>query len=98
MAINWAFNFALAWAVPPALSHIPRKTYFIFYAFNFAAAAIHFTFYFPETVQRTLEEIEEAYVISLEDWEGRRKEDPVRCPCRQDRVGIVPRDKVGCVI
>ncbi|KAL4073580.1 general substrate transporter [Scleroderma citrinum] len=59
-ATNWAFNFALAWAVPPALSHIAWKTYFIFAAFNFAAA-IHFLFCFPETAQRTLEEIEEVF-------------------------------------
>ncbi|KIM59088.1 hypothetical protein SCLCIDRAFT_1218080 [Scleroderma citrinum Foug A] len=59
-ATNWAFNFALAWAVPPALSHIAWKTYFIFATFNFAAA-IHFIFCFPETAQRTLEEIEEVF-------------------------------------
>lgn len=27
---NWVFNFALAWAVPPGLSNIAWKTYFIF--------------------------------------------------------------------
>ncbi|KAF9239286.1 general substrate transporter [Melanogaster broomeanus] len=59
-ATNWVFNFALAWAVPPALSSIAWKTYFIFAAFNFAAA-IHFTLCFPETAQRTLEEIEEVF-------------------------------------
>ncbi|KIJ14585.1 L-arabinose isomerase [Paxillus involutus ATCC 200175] len=59
-ATNWLFNFALAWAVPPALSSIAWKTYFVFAAFNFAAA-IHFTFCFPETAQHTLEEIEEVF-------------------------------------
>ncbi|KAH0834877.1 general substrate transporter [Lanmaoa asiatica] len=59
-ATNWLFNFALAWAVPPALSSIAWKTYFVFAAFNFAAA-IHFLFCFPETAQRTLEEIEEVF-------------------------------------
>lgn len=59
-ATNWLFNFALAWAVPPGLSHIAWKTYFVFAAFNFAAA-IHFVFCFPETAQRTLEEIEEVF-------------------------------------
>ncbi|KAH7882351.1 general substrate transporter [Phlebopus sp. FC_14] len=59
-ATNWLFNFALAWAVPPALTTIAWKTYFIFAAFNFAAA-IHFTCCFPETAQRTLEEIEEVF-------------------------------------
>ncbi|KAG8216506.1 sugar transporter [Butyriboletus roseoflavus] len=59
-ATNWLFNFALAWAVPPGLSTIAWKTYFVFAAFNFAAA-IHFFFCFPETAQRTLEEIEEVF-------------------------------------
>ncbi|KIK95552.1 hypothetical protein PAXRUDRAFT_32925 [Paxillus rubicundulus Ve08.2h10] len=59
-ATNWLFNFALAWAVPPALSSIAWKTYLVFAAFNFAAA-IHFTFCFPETARHTLEEIEEVF-------------------------------------
>jgi hypothetical protein len=59
-ATNWLFNFALAWAVPPGLSTIAWKTYFIFAAFNFAAC-IHVFFCFPETAQRTLEEIEDVF-------------------------------------
>ncbi|KAI0259680.1 general substrate transporter [Gloeopeniophorella convolvens] len=59
-ASNWAFNFALAWAVPPGLSNIAFKTYFIFGTFN-AAAFIHIFFMFPETAGRTLEEIEDVF-------------------------------------
>ncbi|TFK47455.1 general substrate transporter [Heliocybe sulcata] len=59
-ATNWAFNFALAWAVPPGLSNIAYKTYFIFGTFDFAAC-IHFFFCFPETAGRTLEEVEEIF-------------------------------------
>ncbi|KAL0958689.1 hypothetical protein HGRIS_014020 [Hohenbuehelia grisea] len=59
-ATNWLFNFALAWAVPPGLSTIAYKTYFIFGTFNFAAF-IHIFFMFPETKQRTLEEVEEIF-------------------------------------
>ncbi|TCD66166.1 hypothetical protein EIP91_001720 [Steccherinum ochraceum] len=59
-AANWLFNFALAWAVPPGLSTIAWKTYFIFGTFNFAAF-IHILFCFPETAGRTLEEIEEVF-------------------------------------
>ncbi|KAH8085473.1 general substrate transporter [Cristinia sonorae] len=59
-ATNWLFNFALAWAVPPGLSSIAYKTYFIFGTFNFAAF-IHIFFCFPETAGRTLEEIEEVF-------------------------------------
>lgn len=60
-ASNWLFNFALAWAVPPGLSTIAYKTYFIFGAFNIAAF-IHILFMFPETAGRTLEEVEEIFV------------------------------------
>ncbi|KLO06147.1 general substrate transporter [Schizopora paradoxa] len=59
-AANWLFNFALAWAVPPGLSNIAYKTYFVFASFNFAAF-IHIFFCFPETKGRTLEEIEEVF-------------------------------------
>ncbi|KIY70281.1 general substrate transporter [Cylindrobasidium torrendii FP15055 ss-10] len=57
---NWAFNFALAWAVPPGLANIAYKTYFIFGTFNFAAF-IHILFMYPETVGRSLEEVEEIF-------------------------------------
>jgi hypothetical protein len=56
-ASNWLFNFGLAWAVPPSLSTIAYKTYFMFGAFNLAAF-IHVFFMFPETAGRTLEEVE----------------------------------------
>ncbi|KAJ3476770.1 hypothetical protein NLI96_g10930 [Meripilus lineatus] len=59
-ATNWLFNFALAFAVPPGLSTIAYKTYFIFGTFNFAAC-IHIFFCFPETAGRTLEEVEEVF-------------------------------------
>jgi len=55
-AANWTFNFALAWAVPPGLSNIAWKTYFVFAALNFAAC-IHIFFCFPEAAGRTLEEV-----------------------------------------
>ncbi|KAJ3730539.1 general substrate transporter [Lentinula raphanica] len=59
-ATNWIFNFALAWATPPGFANIAWKTYFVFGTFNFAAC-IHFFFMFPETVGRTLEEVEDIF-------------------------------------
>lgn len=56
----WIFNFALAYAVPPGLETIAWKVYFIFGTFNFAAF-IHIFFMYPETVGRSLEEIEEVF-------------------------------------
>ncbi|KAF9531545.1 general substrate transporter [Crepidotus variabilis] len=59
-ASNWLFNCALAFGVPPGLVSIGWKTYFIFGTFNFAAF-IHVLFMFPETVGRTLEEVEDIF-------------------------------------
>jgi len=59
-ASNWAFNTALAFAVPPGLNTIAWKTYFIFGTFNFAAF-IQVFFMYPETVGRSLEEVEEIF-------------------------------------
>jgi MFS family permease len=57
---NWIFNFALAYAVPPGFANIGPKTYFIFATFNWAMF-IHFFFMYPETVGRSLEEIEQVF-------------------------------------
>ncbi|KAG8772654.1 hypothetical protein FRC16_005615 [Serendipita sp. 398] len=59
-ASNWIMNCVLAWAVPPALSSISFRTYYIFGGFNFAAF-VHVFFMFPETAGRTLEEVEEIF-------------------------------------
>ncbi|KAL7409182.1 general substrate transporter [Mrakia frigida] len=57
---NWIFNFALAYAVPPALENIQYKTYFIFASFCFFMT-IHVFFMYPETKGRSLEELEEVF-------------------------------------
>ncbi|GAA5987507.1 hypothetical protein JCM5350_003107 [Sporobolomyces pararoseus] len=65
-ATNWvrrpslAFNFALAYATPPAFRNIQWKTYFVFGTFCFAMA-VHILFMFPETRGRTLEQMEEVF-------------------------------------
>lgn len=53
---NWAFNFALAYFVPPAFATITWKTYVIFAVFCFAMFW-HVFFCFPETANKTLEEV-----------------------------------------
>jgi len=57
---NWAFNFALAYFVPPAFANIKWKVYVIFAVFC-AAMFIHVFFLFPETAQKPLEEVEEIF-------------------------------------
>ncbi|OAQ29931.1 general substrate transporter [Linnemannia elongata AG-77] len=66
-ASNWAFNFALAYAVPPLLESIQYRTYFIFAAFC-VAMTVHVFFMFPETKGRTLEEMDELFNSDIPAW------------------------------
>ncbi|KAL8684853.1 MAG: hypothetical protein Q9224_006100 [Gallowayella concinna] len=54
---NWICNFALGLFVPPAFHNISWKTFIIFGVLCFGAAVQAFFFY-PETAQKSLEEIE----------------------------------------
>ncbi|KAF2718933.1 putative MFS glucose transporter [Polychaeton citri CBS 116435] len=57
---NWAFNFALAYFVPPAFVNIRWATYILFGVFCIAMF-IHVFFLFPETSAKPLEEITEMF-------------------------------------
>lgn len=57
---NWICNFALGLFVPPALANITWKTFIVFGVLCFAAA-IHMFLQYPETGQKTLEEVEELF-------------------------------------
>lgn len=57
---NWAFNFALAYFVPPAFANIKWKTYVLFAVFC-AAMFLHVYFMFPETANKPLEEVEDIF-------------------------------------
>jgi MFS family permease len=61
---NWAFNFALAYFVPPAFQNIKWKVYVLFAVFC-AAMFIHTFLAFPETANKPLEEVEEIFDDSL---------------------------------
>jgi MFS family permease len=61
---NWAFNFALAYFVPPAFETIKWKTYVLFAVFC-AAMFIHVFLAFPETANKPLEEVEEMFDDTL---------------------------------
>ncbi|KAF9204427.1 hypothetical protein BGZ59_001042, partial [Podila verticillata] len=69
-ASNWAFNFILAYAVPPALQNIQYRTYYIFAGFC-VAMTIHVFFMFPETKGRTLEEMDELFNSDVPAWKTR---------------------------
>ncbi len=57
---NWAFNFALAYFVPPAFQNITWRTYVLFAVFC-GAMLLHVFFMFPETANKPLEEVEEIF-------------------------------------
>jgi hypothetical protein len=59
-AANWTFNFALAYFVPPAFENITWKTYVIFAVFC-AAMNLHVFFLFPETANKSLEEVAQMF-------------------------------------
>lgn len=56
-SMNWAFNFALAYFVPPAFENIRWKVYLLFGIFC-AIMVLHVFFVFPETSRKPLEEVE----------------------------------------
>lgn len=57
---NWAFNFALAYFVPPAFATITWKAYLLFAVFCFVMFW-HVFFCFPETANKTLEEVADIF-------------------------------------
>ncbi len=68
-AANWAWNCALAFAVPPLLWSINWKMYMIFATFN-GLALIHMFFTAPETKGKTLEEMDDVFDSGLPAWKA----------------------------
>jgi MFS family permease len=69
-ASNWAWNTALAFAVPPLLRNINWKMYMIFATFN-GLALIHMFLMAPETKGRTLEEMDEVFDSGVPAWRSK---------------------------
>ncbi|KAK0625006.1 general substrate transporter [Bombardia bombarda] len=98
---NWAFNFALAYFVPPAFASITWRTYVIFATFC-AAMFIHVFFFFPETANKPLEEVEEIFDdskpgsikwIGTPAWKTRNTRNTM---LKQERNEIIsPEEKIG---
>jgi MFS family permease len=68
-ASNWAWNCALAFAVPPLLWNINWKMYMIFATFN-GLAFIHMFLAAPETKGKTLEEMDIVFESGKWPWQG----------------------------
>ncbi|KAK3346957.1 general substrate transporter [Lasiosphaeria hispida] len=97
---NWAFNFALAYFVPPAFATITWKTYVLFATFC-AAMFLHVLFMFPETANKPLEEVEEMFddkrpgairYIGTPAWKTRNTRNLV---LKQERNEVSSEEKVG---
>jgi len=66
-ATNWIFNFALGYFVPPAFENIQWRTYLIFGIFCFAMT-VQAIFMYPETMRKSLEEIEDIFLSGTPAW------------------------------
>ncbi|KAK7202729.1 general substrate transporter [Myxozyma melibiosi] len=68
-AWNWIFNFGIAFFVPPAFTNIQWRTYLIFAVFCICMA-IHVFFMFPETMGKTLEEVDIIWEENIAPWKS----------------------------
>ena len=79
---NWALNLVFAQCSPIALSKMGYRYFYIFMALNWLAAVLVYLFY-PETLSRTLEQLDELFGDKLvahaldkrERIEGEKSED-----------------------
>ncbi|KAK6214652.1 hypothetical protein LQW54_004160 [Pestalotiopsis sp. IQ-011] len=96
---NWAFNFALAWFVPPAFASITWKVYVLFAVF-LVAMFLHTFFLFPETANKPLEEVEAIFdyskpgsikLIGTPAWKTHND----RSIIREERNLVTPEEKLA---
>lgn len=74
---NWIFNFALAYFVAPAFTNIQWKTYIIFGVFC-TVMTIHVYLLYPETAQRSLEEVDYIFDANIKPWKSTNVQAPAR--------------------
>ncbi|KAG5296671.1 sugar transporter [Histoplasma ohiense] len=58
--VNWSFNLLFAQCAPIGLSRLEYRFFYFFMAFNWVGAAMVWLWY-PETVGKTLEEVEDVF-------------------------------------
>jgi MFS family permease len=66
-AADWIFNFAIGMFTPSAFANITWRTYIVFAVFCFVMT-IHVFFLFPETKDKTLEEITQIWDEKIPAW------------------------------
>ncbi|KAF2173795.1 hypothetical protein M409DRAFT_48719 [Zasmidium cellare ATCC 36951] len=64
VGVNWIGNFALTFFTPPAFQNIQWRTFIIFAVFN-VTSFFHVFFFFPESKQKTLEEMDDVFAQSI---------------------------------
>lgn len=78
-ATNWSLNLIFAQCSPIALTSIGSKYFYCFVAFNWVAALIVW-FWYPETVGRSLEEVEEVFLGQARDAGSEHENEVARSP------------------
>ncbi|KAL2833950.1 general substrate transporter [Aspergillus pseudoustus] len=91
---NWIFNFALAYFVAPAFTNIQWKTYIIFGVFC-TVMTFHVFFFYPETAQRSLEEIDLMFDSDVKAWQTHKIHDRFTEQIEQHRKQSVVEEHVG---
>ena len=82
---NWIFNFALAYFVAPAFTNIQWKTYIIFGVFC-TVMTLHVYFLYPETSQRSLEEVDYVFDTGVKAWKAHKIQVPERTQGEKEEV------------
>lgn len=91
---NWIFNFALAYFVAPAFTNIQWKTYIIFGVFC-TVMTIHVFFLYPETAERSLEEIDLVFDSDAKPWQTSKIHGRFGEEVERHRKQSVDGDNVG---
>ncbi|KAF7716871.1 MFS-type Sugar/inositol transporter [Penicillium ucsense] len=72
-ATNWSSNLIFAQCTPIALTSIGSQYFYVFVAFNWASVIIVW-YWYPETVGKTLEEVEQVF------WDSSQGQEPAGLP------------------
>ncbi|KAL2836801.1 general substrate transporter [Aspergillus pseudodeflectus] len=91
---NWIFNFALAYFVAPAFTNIQWRTYIIFGVFC-TVMTFHVFFMYPETAERSLEEIDLMFDSGVKAWETAKMHGRFGEQIEQHRKQSVVDDHMG---
>ncbi|PLB51531.1 sugar transporter [Aspergillus steynii IBT 23096] len=91
---NWIFNFALAYFVAPAFTNIKWKTYIIFGVFC-TVMTFHVFFLYPETSQRSLEDIDLMFESNVKAWRSSEVKDKFGEEIERHRKQSVAEEKAA---